>query len=619
MPDSLQLYRQADAELARLSGIDAANPAQLQSDLDLLLRIVAHLRAIAVAIRPTNGEITAGASSPAGTIRAYAVEDVAAIAGEHGGGGGGGSLSLISQAAAEGGTEETARSVSGLRLKQAFDAYLAAWVGAAPGALNTLDELAAALSDDANFASTMTTALAGKLNSSAVSAFMLTLLDDANAAAAANTLGVQPIVRQTMANADVTISAGTTQLVNTTTLTGARTVTLPAASGYAAGTTLAILDQTRSITTANWINVVRAGSDTVQGGTSYALYGTGVRGVILRSDGASAWSVHSAPIELNGAYLYRLNSGRLTLGSFDGITLEGNIRVLSGDTYCSSFLEFSQIASGGTVNNNSARIYAKDVAGTTEIFVKDEAGNETQISPHSATAPDWLYQSGTANPAEEVSYSANEFRGVVTHHHRLTNRVYVETFAEYNERMALTEDRALLILDWDEVQAAHVAGREAERADWQVRRGEWEALPEGERPEWTGGEIPAVYVAKGRPDWAEDQSASILAGRAAEAIEATFRAAIATGHCITPEGWCIAMDEPDIQRWVAYLVELREREALPEGDPNRVTVDSDIPFLDLTGTVRTVKLPRAREIFLAAGAAWKTAFFTKAQALAALP
>jgi hypothetical protein len=35
-------------------------------------------------------------------------------------------------------------------------------IGAAPGALNTLDELAAALADDANFASTVTTALAGK-------------------------------------------------------------------------------------------------------------------------------------------------------------------------------------------------------------------------------------------------------------------------------------------------------------------------------------------------------------------------------------------------------------------------------------------------------------------------
>ena len=42
-------------------------------------------------------------------------------------------------------------------------AAVAALINAAPGALDTLDELAAALGDDANFAATMTSALAGKL------------------------------------------------------------------------------------------------------------------------------------------------------------------------------------------------------------------------------------------------------------------------------------------------------------------------------------------------------------------------------------------------------------------------------------------------------------------------
>jgi hypothetical protein len=41
-------------------------------------------------------------------------------------------------------------------------AAIAALINAAPGALDTLDELAAALGDDANFAATLTTALAGK-------------------------------------------------------------------------------------------------------------------------------------------------------------------------------------------------------------------------------------------------------------------------------------------------------------------------------------------------------------------------------------------------------------------------------------------------------------------------
>lgn len=46
------------------------------------------------------------------------------------------------------------------------DAAVAALIDAAPGALDTLNELAAALGDDANFASTITTALAGKVATS---------------------------------------------------------------------------------------------------------------------------------------------------------------------------------------------------------------------------------------------------------------------------------------------------------------------------------------------------------------------------------------------------------------------------------------------------------------------
>lgn len=50
------------------------------------------------------------------------------------------------------------------------DAALAALVHSAPGALDTLDELAAALGDDANYASTITTALAAKATSASVGA-----------------------------------------------------------------------------------------------------------------------------------------------------------------------------------------------------------------------------------------------------------------------------------------------------------------------------------------------------------------------------------------------------------------------------------------------------------------
>lgn len=59
------------------------------------------------------------------------------------------------------GTDST-RAVTAAGVKQETDAVKAAILDSAPTALDTLNELAAALGDDANFASTVTTALAGK-------------------------------------------------------------------------------------------------------------------------------------------------------------------------------------------------------------------------------------------------------------------------------------------------------------------------------------------------------------------------------------------------------------------------------------------------------------------------
>lgn len=69
-----------------------------------------------------------------------------------------GALSAIDQDGTEapiGGADEGA-------IQDAVDAAIAALIDGAPGALNTLNELAAALNDDASFAATVTTALAAK-------------------------------------------------------------------------------------------------------------------------------------------------------------------------------------------------------------------------------------------------------------------------------------------------------------------------------------------------------------------------------------------------------------------------------------------------------------------------
>lgn len=57
---------------------------------------------------------------------------------------------------------DTVRAATPAGVKAAIDAAVAGLIASAPGVLDTLDEIAAALGDDPNFAATITTALAGK-------------------------------------------------------------------------------------------------------------------------------------------------------------------------------------------------------------------------------------------------------------------------------------------------------------------------------------------------------------------------------------------------------------------------------------------------------------------------
>ena len=63
-------------------------------------------------------------------------------------------------------------------------------IGAAPGTLDTLEEIATSISNNATVYDTLNAAITNKLAASAVSTFGLTLVDDADAAAARTTLGL---------------------------------------------------------------------------------------------------------------------------------------------------------------------------------------------------------------------------------------------------------------------------------------------------------------------------------------------------------------------------------------------------------------------------------------------
>lgn len=81
-----------------------------------------------------------------------------------------GIVELATSAEATTGTD-TARAVTPAGLKASVDASIANLVDAAPGTLDTLNEIAAALGDDPNFATTMTNALAMRVRVDAPQAF----------------------------------------------------------------------------------------------------------------------------------------------------------------------------------------------------------------------------------------------------------------------------------------------------------------------------------------------------------------------------------------------------------------------------------------------------------------
>ena len=105
----------------------------------------------------------------------------------------------------------------------------------------------------------------------------------------ADTSKLQSYGRTTFNNADATISAGTHYLAQIGTMSAARTVILPAASAVPAGFELIVEDASRTITAANTITIQRAGSDTVNGGTSTVLSYPGQRTTLI-SDGVSQWT-----------------------------------------------------------------------------------------------------------------------------------------------------------------------------------------------------------------------------------------------------------------------------------------------------------------------------------------
>jgi hypothetical protein len=148
------------------------------------------------------------------------------------------------------------------------------------------------------------------------------------------------------------------------------------------------------------------------------------------------------------------SAGNVGIGTeFFGATAAGVLAIKNGTAPTSSPADMVQL-------------YAEDVTASSELRVRDEAGNVTTLSPHAKDAPDSLYDQGKG--ADEMHRVANHYLGTIT----FTNvdrrndllqkqlngeelpvdRTFkvTETFAEYNARTGAE----LQVEDWDANQQA---------------------------------------------------------------------------------------------------------------------------------------------------------------------
>jgi hypothetical protein len=154
-----------------------------------------------------------------------------------------------------------------------------------------------------------------------------------------------------------------------------------------------------------------------------------------------------------------VRGGQVGIGIVPG-SLPNEMLEIAGGAILMNAIGAPSAISGG------AKLYARDNSGTTEMFVLDDAGNETQISPHAMDGPAWLYDPD--DPFPHVVREANHYLGLVRYTNlsrqsALLQKIllgidvtalapeqrtvsFSETFQEHNLR--LPADSAFVVRSW---------------------------------------------------------------------------------------------------------------------------------------------------------------------------
>jgi hypothetical protein len=126
-----------------------------------------------------------------------------------------------------------------------------------------------------------------------------------------------------------------------------------------------------------------------------------------------------------------------THGNLQLSVLSGNVETVAIDIIGDSASSTTEIVNAGpiatkvtasdpSVRGNHAHIYSKDVSGSAEMFVQDEAGNVTQISPHNEEG-DWVYWSENKKTGKKVKVNMEK---MIRRLEEITGESFFEEYVE---------------------------------------------------------------------------------------------------------------------------------------------------------------------------------------------
>lgn len=238
-------------------------------------------------------------------------------------------------------------------------------------------------------------------------------------------------------------------------------------------------------------------------------------GETTQNQGTKAQIVHTSGVDAGGDELS--NDGGLLFRSYDNINYVDALAISHNGNVGIGTTIFGTNAAGvigiknGTAPTSSpadmVQLYAEDVTASSELRVRDQAGNVTTLSPHAKDAPDSLYDNGKG--VDEMHRVANHYLGTIvfTNVDRRNDLMQkqlngeelpedrtftvTETFAEYNARTGAD----LQVEDWDANQQAMFDAQEEKIVARQAEIDAWDNEEE-EAPEPLQS-----YVKKPKPDW----------------------------------------------------------------------------------------------------------------------